>query len=194
MYTDIRRVSMSLQSVTTNLKRKRKLTVDESASLEASDTAADKITDTTDNDVEKSAAPSPVPMKQRRHRFISVKEFNQLVEDASTDRPVEWCKLKRDRIYKVCDIDKLRENVVVILLDQQRQSYVVLIPLIVLKMIHNKLESVKGTAEVYLRPKDGNNTDIVIKETFPCRYDCGEEFHSNHGRWSHHKHCIKRGT
>ena len=107
MYTDIRRVSMSLQSVTTNLKRKRKLTVDESASLEVSDTA-DKMTDTTDNDVKKSATPSPAVKKQRRQRFISVKEFNQLVDDASADRPMEWRELKRHRIYKVCDTDKLR--------------------------------------------------------------------------------------
>ena len=107
---------------------------------------------------------------------------------------MEWCDLKRDCIYRFVDLDKLGENVVAILMDQKFRSYVVLIPLIVLNMIHDKAsQSSKGKAvEIYLRPKDGMQVDIVVKETFPCRYDCGEEFHSNHGRWSHQKHCTKK--
>ena len=141
-----------------------------------------------DNAVKREGKPS-----KRRKRFISVKEFNnQLALDSPT---MEWSTLKQDCIYKFCDLDKLGKNVVAVLKDEKDQMHVVHIPSIVLKMVQDKLasQSVKDkNVEIYLRPKDDEQVDIAVKQIFPCRKGCNEEFYSKSGRWLHYKDCMKK--
>ena len=108
---------------------------------------------------------------------------------------MEWCALQRDCIYKLVDLDKLVGRVLANLTDQKGRLYRAFIPSIVLQTLHDKLasESSKDTpVEIYIRPKDDKEADIAIKETFSCRHDCGEEFHSNTGRYLHQKRCMKK--
>lgn len=201
-YTDIQRVNMSLQPAIKNSKKKRKVMVEDligessqAVKIEGRDTT-DKMTNTDDDDGKSATAtptPTPTPAKkQRRKRFISLKEFDKLAQDP----PVEWCALQRDCIYKLVDLDKLVGRVLANLTDQKGRLYRAFIPSIVLQTLHDKLasESSKDTpVEIYIRPKDDKEADIAIKETFSCQHDdCGEEFHSNTGRYLHQKCCMKK--
>ena len=186
---------MSLHQVATteNSKNKRKLTVEDligesSLVIETKD-AVDKMKKTADVVVNKGKEKT-APMR-RRKRFISVKEFNQLAQDA----PVEWDALKNDCIYKLVDLDRLVGRVVANLTDEKGRSHRAFVPSVALQTLHDKIESQSSKdtpIEIYLRLKnDKQQVDIAIKETFPCRQGCSEEFHSNASRWLHHKHCAK---
>lgn len=131
-----------------------------------------------------------VKASKRRKLFISIKEFDQLAQKP----PMTWTSLKRDCIYKLGDLDKLDEHGVATLTDHQGRPYRVFIPTVILQMLFDKLVSESSrdkSVEVYLRPKKDEQADIAIKETFPCKKYCNKEFHSNTGRWAHHKHCMK---
>ena len=167
---------MSTQKMESSLKRK--LTFDVTEVAKDDDKAGEK-------DVR---GKSP----KRRKRFIRVEEFNQLAHNP----PMEWTVLKRDCIYKLCDIERVGERAVATLLDHCGWPYRVFIPLAILRMVYDKLASElprDKAVEVYLRPQKDEEADIAIKETFPCQKGCNEEFHSKHGRWSHHKHCTEMG-
>ena len=180
---------MSLQSPTKNLKKKRKLTVEDLIG-ESSALVKIEVGDTTNEGIIVKGNEKIVPVKRRRKRFISLKEFDKLAQDP----PVEWCALQRDCIYKLVGLDKLVGRVLTNLTDQKGRLYRAFIPSIVLQTLHDKLASESSKdmpVEIYIIPKDGKEADIAIKEIFSCRHDCGEEFHSNTGRWSHQKHCTK---
>ena len=190
-YTDIQRVNMSLQPAIKNSKKKRKVMVEDLIG-ESPALVKTEVGDTTNEGIIVKENEKIVPVKRRRKRFISLKEFDKLAQDP----PVEWLALHKDCIYKLVDLDKLVGRVLADLTDQKGRLYRAFIPSIVLQTLHDKLasESSKDTpVEIYIRPKDDKEADIAIKEVFSCRHDdCGEEFHSNTGRWSHQKRCTKK--
>ena len=201
MNVDRRRVNMSDHDVAIAgiSKRKRKLAAEdlidsivvgkEDCKKESPDDAVVKEPPAKcDNGVKREGNPS-----KRRKRFISVKEFNnQLALDSPT---MEWSALKKDCIYKLCDLDTLGKHIVTVLKDEKDHMYVVHISSIVLTMVQDKVTSYAAKdkdVEIYLRSKDDDQVDIVVKEIFPCRKGCNEEFYSKSGRWLHYKHCMEK--
>ena len=194
---------MSLQVAMESLKKKRKLTVEDLIGDSVTKVKKeDKEKNTSDGDVvvqEKAKIPGDNDVivengKQksptRRKRFISIKEFDLLAQEP----PMGWAGLNQDYIYRLEDLRKLVGCVVADLTDHRGRSYRAIVPSVILQMLHDKAASEASkdkTVEVYLRPKKDNQVDIAVKQTFPCQKGCNEEFHSNSGRWLHHKSCME---
>ena len=77
---------MSLQPAIKNSKKKRKVMVEDLIG-ESPAIVKIEVGDTSNEGIIVKGNEKIVPVKQRRRRFISLKEFDKLAQDP----PVEWC-------------------------------------------------------------------------------------------------------